>query len=597
MFVTPHRQTARPEGSRRRTEGGVAGRTASGAPLRGFHLLPAAFLLGLAAVAVMAAAAKPAQQGGARPAIWIDNDTSSIPEPARKFETLRYDFFYATFGQAPRSFVRRTAQRPPAWNANAWDEAPDSSWYTNRNHLHPMTPQEVARGPNQGSGPDLSDRLLVLEGKTVGTSFGFGRTRDSAGNTYFIKFDSAEYPELSTASEVIVSRFFHALGFTVPQQWIVHVRPEQIELDPKATIWDKNGRQRKMTPADVAEVLKTSARLPDGRYRAVASLLLSGRNKGGFLFHGTRRDDPNDLIPHEHRRELRGLRLLSAWLNHYDIRPGNTLDMFVDEEGRKFLRHCLLDFGSALGSASYFPKVPRMGFSYVWDTREMSGPFLTLGLYQPRWREHPAPVQYPSVGRFQSAMFSPHLWKPVLPLIAFDYMDNSDAFWAAKLVMAFTEQQIRATVREGQLSDPQAEEALVRTLLERQRKVGRYGFTATGPLDQFHITESGGQQRLDFEDLAIKYGFASPDGTFYLHVLRAAGDNTFLGRPRSFRGRSLPLTEPLKWTGQAGQPRSLYVLSLCARRRERGFSDKWVHVYLQREGRGFRLCGWERDGK
>lgn len=554
-------------------------------------------ILALVLAVLVEPALRPAQnRPGPRPAVWKDQDTASIPEPAEFEETLQYDFFYATFGQAPLSFVSRLGKYQPAWNVNAWDEVPDSSWYTNRHHLHPMTPEEVYRGPNQGPGPDLSGPFVILRGKEAGTSPGLGRARDARGKVYFIKFDGADSPELSTAAEIIGSRFFHAMGFHVPEEWIIYLRRDQMQIDPQARIWDQTGRRRKMTQADVEEMLKGVARTPDGRYRAVASLQLPGiRDKGGFQFYGTRKDDPNDLIPHHHRRELRGLRLLCAWINHYDIRVGNTKDMYVEEEGRKFLRHYLLDFGSTLGSASYFPKVPRMGFSYVWDTREMSGPFLSLGLYQPRWREHPAPIQYASVGRFESEMFSPARWKPVLPLISFDYMDAADAFWGGKIVMSFTEEHIRAAVRAGRLSDPKAEELVVRTLLERQRKIGRYAFTRVNPLDRFQISTAAGYQQLEFQDLALKYGFADAANTWYYYTLSALGDDRAFGPIRSTRGPRIPLDELFRQVQQTGRSNSLFALTIGTRRAERDFLDRWVRVFLEREASGFRLRGWERE--
>ena len=36
-------------------------------------------------------------------------------------------------------------------------------------------------------------------------------------------------------------------------------------------------------------------------------------------------------------------------------------------------------------------------------------------------------------------------------------MTEEDAFWAARIVMAFTDEQIRAIVKAGRLSDPKAE--------------------------------------------------------------------------------------------------------------------------------------------
>ena len=53
-------------------------------------------------------------------------------------------------------------------------------------------------------------------------------------------------------------------------------------------------------------------------YRAVATRLPEGRASllGPFQVWGSRRDDPNDIVPHEHRRDLRGLSVFEAWVNN-----------------------------------------------------------------------------------------------------------------------------------------------------------------------------------------------------------------------------------------------------------------------------------------
>ena len=543
--------------------------------------------------ALLESAAQSAQKpSGPRPPVWTDDDMASIPEPSKHHDAMYFDFLQNTFGRGPQGFFRKLGGPEPAWNVNAWDQVPDSSWFTNRQHIHPMAPEEIFRGATQDPGPDLSKPLVVMEGKTAGTSLGFGRTRDARGRIYFIKFDPADYPEISTGAEVVGSRFFHALGFNVPQEWIIYFRPDQIQVDPKAKIWDKDGRQRKMEKADINEILARVPRLPDGRYRAVASLLIPGKIKGPLKFHGTRKDDPNDLIPHEHRRELRALRMFSAWLNHYDIRAGNTLDSYVEERGRKFLRHYLLDFGSTLGSASSFPKVPRMGNSYLLDPGQMAGPLLTLGLYQPAWRDHPAPTLYPSVGPFESSGFSPIGWKPVWPVASFEYMDGADAFWAARVIMSFTEEQIRAAVRAGEYSDPEAEKYVVRTLIERQHKIGRYAFSHANPLDQFRISR---KDHLEFQDLAVHYGFAGQATTRYIYTMSSAGQKESLGSDRITMEPSIPVGDLLELMRRADPPGSLYVLTLRVRRAEPGFADKALKVYLEPEGSSLKVKGWEHE--
>ena len=59
-----------------------------------------------------------------------------------------------------------------------------------------------------------------------------------------------------------------------------------------------------------------------------------------------------------------------------------------------------------------------------------------------------------------------------------------DAFWAARQVMAFTDDEIRAIVRTGQYSQP-AEDWITATLIERRNRIGRTFFTKVLPLDHF----------------------------------------------------------------------------------------------------------------
>lgn len=72
--------------------------------------------------------------------------------------------------------------------------------------------------------------------------------------------------------------------------------------------------------------------------------------------------------------------------------------------------------------------------------------------------------------------------------------------------MHFTDEEIRAIVRTGELSDPAAEEYLVRCLIERRDKIGRAYFRKVLPIDRFEVR--GGE--LVFEDLAAKHGLPSP---------------------------------------------------------------------------------------
>lgn len=432
--------------------------------------------------------------------ITVDFDMETIPEPQEVETGYLYDWADGTvFQQIKQSFdLPRYLRRQEALNVNTMDQVPDSSWFTNRQGQMQMSIEEVKRGP--GTTAPASGDLTVLRAKTVGASPGFW-VKDRVGQVFILKFDPPDYPELMTGAEVIATKLFHAIGYNVPQNTLVRFRREQVSVGEGAKLTDERGRKRLMTENDLDSILRRVARQTDGRYRAIASLLLPGKPKGGFTFHGLRPDDANDIIPHERRRDLRALRLFCAWLNHDDIRVGNTLDMYVTEEGRRFLRHFLIDFGSTLGSHTMRPNPPEVGHEHVLDISTATKVFFTAGMYQPSWRnERHDPIRSPAVGRYSAHGFDPSKWKGNFPLVAFEEMTDRDAFWAARIVASFSPEQIRAAVETGEFSNTADAEYLTREIIRRQRIiVDKYAHKLSG-LAQFRVERASNTQVLSFAD-------------------------------------------------------------------------------------------------
>ena len=234
-------------------------------------------------------------------------------------------------------------------------------------------------------------------------------------------------------------------------------------------------------------------------------MTLPGEIVGPFRYYGVRKDDPNDLVRHENRRDLRGLWVFSGWLNHTDSKSLNTLDAVVEENGTRFIRHYLIDFGAILGSDSFEAKSPRAGNVYLFDFKPAAWQFLSLGLYVPGWMRADYP-HIPATGHLESATFNPEHWKNNYPNPAFDLHTPGDTFWAAKKVMAFRDDAIRAIVGTARFSNPRAADWVTRVLIERRDKIGRAFFNDVLPLDNFRRRG----RRLEFDDLAVQYGFSQP---------------------------------------------------------------------------------------
>lgn len=474
--------------------------------------LGAALLLGFAAgaFAPRSAAARPPLSHA--PVVWYADDAQPIPLPTERDPNLLWDYFddglllplrrhsqpVHLLRWLGRPFGAQPA--PVAAGLNSLDEVPNSSWFTHRIGLFAMDPASAARGPGAGTGPSREGPWTVVSAKSEGVTPGFV-IRDAAGERFLVKFDPPGHLGMTTGAGVIASRILHAAGYNVPDDAAVRFRREDLVLDAGGTLRTADGEKRALTAADLEAILAAVEALPDGSYLAIASRFLAGRPLGPFDYFGRRKDDPNDLIPHEQRRELRGLRLFAAWLNHYDTKQHNSLDVYRGEPGAGHVAHYLIDFASTLGAGASGPS-PRYGREYTLDLPAVLGRGLALGLYESPWYRSRRPAGLPELGYLASEEFDPFAFAPLQPNSAFAECTDRDAYWAAKIISAFTDAQLAAICAEAGYRDPAAGATVARILGERRDTIARRCFARVPPLDFFRVVDG----ELRGRDLGVERG-------------------------------------------------------------------------------------------
>jgi hypothetical protein len=427
--------------------------------------------------------------GGATPRFFDDDPLQDDPEvqDASGVKPIdlsdAYDFVENSFFDN----ADKTDQR--AVNVNTIDHVPNSSWYTQRlGTAQVLDVQDVIRGPYTGT-PPQPGAWTIVGAKSEGISPGM-TVRDSTGTLYFVKFDPPSNPEMASGAEAICTRLFWALGYNVPENYLAAFGRDDLSIAPGTKLTDEFGRKRDMNEDDIDALLKKAARNADGRYRVVASKGIHGKPVGPFRYYGTRPDDPNDIHPHEHRRELRAMRVFGAWLNHDDSRAINTADFLQDAGGRQIVRHYLIDFGSTLGSGSTRAQGTRAGNEYIWEARPTFISIVTLGFYVRPWLKVHYP-DLPAVGRFEAAYFRPERWKPEYPNPAFDNARPEDLFWGARAVTAFSDETIFEVTKTAEFTDPEATRYMAQTLITRRDKIAQLWLNVVLPVIDFDLSGDG----------------------------------------------------------------------------------------------------------
>ncbi|HXV63616.1 MAG TPA: hypothetical protein VEK15_23145, partial [Vicinamibacteria bacterium] len=313
--------------------------------------------------------------------LWVDPEPVDVP-PVKEWDLSKsYDFLENTF--------KDRGTDGPALNVNSLGEVPDSSWFTNRIGIRDMSIDEILRGPDTVDGP-APGPLHVTGRPWTGITPKF-TVRDSRGDTYLLKLDPEVAPELPSSVEIISTKIFHAIGYWVPEDYLMELDPQRLQIGEGAVFQTETGHEEPIEPSDVQHWLKYAPRSADGRIRVVASRYVPGKVVGEYRYYGTRPDDPNDIFPHERRRELRGLRVFCAWLNHDDARSLNSLDTYVRVDGKHSIRHYFQDFGSTMGSGSTSAQQPRGGYEYLLEGGQILKGMATFGLATPGWSN----VKYP----------------------------------------------------------------------------------------------------------------------------------------------------------------------------------------------------------
>ncbi len=517
------------------------------------------------------------------PMIRDDDERPFAPEPEEYVSPFVWDGAdQIVFRPIARMFAVDPAGR--AANVNAFDEVPSSSWFENRLGTLPTTAEDVAMG---SCGTEVLSvdappgTWLIDQGKPNGANPGFRINVPGLGK-FMLKADPEGEPMRATGATAIASRIYHAVGYYAPCDSVVHFDPKLLRLKPGLMATDNTGISRPFDQAALDHLLSRASK-HGGLVRMGASRWLPGKPLGPYRYEGTRDDDPNDVIEHEDRRELRGARLLAAWLNHFDAREQNTMDVWMKvnrdaEDSPGFVRHYILDLGDCFGSVWSWDGISRrLGHAYYFDFPYFVEDFVTLGAIERPWDR--AQRNGGIFNYFTARDFDPEAWRAGYPNPAFARMTEADGAWLARILAHFDSDKVRAAVSVAQY-DAHDARYLEQTLLARRQAILDRYLSRLSPIS--HLYTTGDQ--LCGVDLARATGVVPDEGLTFSARVRSGDETHPVERILTSPGGKFCLELRHRDRYQRVDIGNGYASGLLS-----------AHLYDLGEGRGFRLVGIERN--
>ncbi len=250
------------------------------------------------------------------------------------------------------------------------------------------------------------------------------------------------------------------------------------------------------------------------------------------------------------------------------------------DPSRHHVRHYFIDFGKSLGAMALINRDHRRGYTYGFDPRDMVASLFTAGWHVRPWAERTREALR-GVGLYTARRFDPGRWKPHTPAyLPFLTADRIDQLWAARILIRFTRDQLRAAVEGARFSDPRTTEHLTGVLIERQRAVARYWLSRSSALDGFRLTTRGSKTVVCFEDLLLAHQLLRAHRTT-TYVVEAAGSQVVVRPDATGRVCTQPIELPATGDG--------YTIVRIETRR-RGLRAP-VELHLARGPGGPRLIG------